>query len=67
MWNNIRHLLDQKTLDDNARDGKDPPIPEMTLEQTNAAAYFSQMHQYLHKLHSKMMGLPLDYVVWVAF
>jgi hypothetical protein len=65
-WNNIRHLSDQKTLEDNAKDGKDPPVPEMTLEQTNAAACFSQMRQYLCKLHSKMMGLPLDYVIWVA-
>jgi hypothetical protein len=66
MWNNIRHLSDQKTLEYNAKDGKDPPVPEMTLEQTNAAACFSQMCQYLRKLRSKMMGLPLDYVVQVA-
>ena len=38
----------------------------MTLEQTNAAACFSQMCQYLCKLHSKTTGLPLDYVVRVA-
>ncbi len=25
-WNNITHLADQKILEDNAKDGKDPPV-----------------------------------------
>jgi hypothetical protein len=55
-WNDIKHLSDQKTLEDNAKDDKDPPVPEMTLEQTISAACFLHMRQYLRKLHSKMTG-----------
>jgi hypothetical protein len=40
-WYDIKHLSDQKTLEDNHKDGKDPLVPEMTLEQTNAAACFA--------------------------
>jgi hypothetical protein len=65
-WYDIKHLSDQKTLEDNHKDGKDPPVPEMTLEQTNAAACFVQMRQCLRKLCSRTTGLPLNYVIWVT-
>jgi hypothetical protein len=62
-WDDIKYLADQKTLEDNAKDGKDPPVPEMTLESANAAACFNQMRQYLRKIRSKTSGIPLDYVI----
>jgi hypothetical protein len=62
-WVDIKYLIDQKTLEDNAKDGKDLPVPEMTLELANAVACFNQMHQYLRKICSKTLGVPLNYVI----
>jgi hypothetical protein len=62
-WDNINYLIDQKTLEENAKDSKDPPVPKMTLESANAAACFNQMRQYLRKIRSKTSGVPLDYVI----
>ena len=62
-WDDIKYLIDHKTLEDNAKDGKDPPVPKMTLKSDNVAACFNHMCQYLCKICSKTMGLPLEYIV----
>ena len=62
-WDEMKHLTEQKTLEDNTKDGKDPPTPEMTLESANAAACFNQMRLHLRKIRSKTTGVPLEYVV----
>ncbi len=45
------------------RMAKDPPVPKLTLESANVATCFNQMYQYFHKILSKTLGVPLDYVI----
>ena len=58
----VRPLQDQKALEDDLDDSKEPETPTMTLTPTTAAACFTQMKMYLAKCRGRL-GIPLDYVI----
>ena len=58
----LKHLQDQKALEDSLNDSKDPEAPTMTLTPATAAACFTQMRMHLSKCRGRL-GIPLDYVV----
>jgi hypothetical protein len=60
--NDLKHLQDQKALEDSFDDSKEPEAPTMTLTPATAAACFTQMKMHLSKCRGRL-GIPLDYVV----
>jgi hypothetical protein len=64
-WAQVKALAPQKDLEDNYKDSKAPPTPELTLDQATAAANFAHMRNYLRKCRSLTSGLPLDHVIRV--
>ena len=58
----LKHLQDQKALEDSLDDSKEPETPTMTLTPATAASCFTQMRMHLSKCRGRL-GIPLDYVV----
>ena len=58
----VRPLQDQKKLEDDLDESKEPSPPTMTLTPSTAASCFTNMKTYLAKCRGRL-GIPLDYVV----
>jgi hypothetical protein len=60
-WGDIKTLTNQKTLEDNLLDTKQPETPAMTLDPQSAAKAFTNMLILLGKMQG-IAGHPLSYV-----
>ncbi len=60
-WDDIKTLTNQKTLEDNLLDTKQPETPAMTLDPQLAAKAFTDMLILLGKMRG-IAGHPLSYV-----
>ena len=60
-WDDIKPLTNQKTLEDNLLDTKQPKTPAMTLDLQSAAKAFTNMLILLGKMRG-IAGHPLSYV-----
>jgi hypothetical protein len=60
-WDDIKTLTNQKTLEDNLLDTKQPETPAMTLDPQSAAKAFTNMLILLGKMQG-IAGHPLSYV-----
>jgi hypothetical protein len=60
-WDDIKTLTNQKTLEDNLLDTKQPETPAMTLDPQLAAKAFTNMLILLGKMRG-IAGHPLSYV-----
>jgi hypothetical protein len=60
-WDDIKTLTNQKTLEDNLLDTKQPKTPAMTLDPQLAAKAFTDMLIILGKMQG-IAGHPLSYV-----
>jgi hypothetical protein len=61
-WDDIKTLTNQKTLEDNLLDTKQPETPAMTLDPQLAAKAFTNMLILLGKMRG-IVGHPLSYVL----
>jgi hypothetical protein len=61
-WDDIKTLTNQKTLEDNLLDTKQPKTPAMTLDLQLAAKAFTNMLILLGKMRG-IAGQPLSYVL----
>jgi hypothetical protein len=61
-WDDIKTLTNQKTLEDNLLDTKQPKTPAMTLDLQSAAKVFTNMLILLGKMRG-IVGHPLSYVL----
>ncbi len=61
-WDDIKTLTNQKTLEDNLLDTKQPETPAMTLDPQLAAKAFTDMLILLGKMQG-IAGHPLSYVL----
>jgi hypothetical protein len=59
-WDDIKTLTNQKTLEDNLLDTKQPKTPAMTLDPQSAAKAFTNMLILLGKMW-RIVGYPLSY------
>ncbi len=62
IWDDIKTLTNQKTLEDNILDTKQPKTPAMTLDLQLAAKAFTNMLILLGKMRG-IAGHPLSYVL----
>ncbi len=60
-WDDIKTLTNQKTLEDNLLDTKQPETPAMTLDLQSAAKAFTNMLILIGKMQG-IAGHPLSYV-----
>jgi hypothetical protein len=60
-WDDIKTLTNQKTLEDNLLDTKQPETPAMTLDLQSAAKAFTDMLILLRKMQG-IARHPLSYV-----
>jgi hypothetical protein len=61
-YDEIKLLMNQKTLEDGCTSSNDPDTPVMSLDLTSAASAFTNMQTVLAKMQ-RSTGVPLAYVV----